>query len=158
MSLFDILKRKKKTDDKKIPEKTSEVLNVATPKKATSKLQEKKIKKEKKSEKALKPGTHRIDESAKDGEYVASIIYAPRITEKASYVTADGGYTFNVSPRANKVQIKRAIKEIYGVNPIKVNIITIPSKKVIIRNKRGVKSGGKKAIVYLKDGDRIEFV
>lgn len=111
-----------------------------------------------KVEKALIPGKVRIDAGGKDGEILSHIIISPRITEKASFQAADGVYTFNVYPKANKIQIKRAISEMYGINPIRVAIINIPSKKVIIRGKKGIKSGGKKALVYLKDGDKIEFV
>ncbi len=136
MTLFDKFKKKKKTVAKK--ENASE-----------------KVKKE---EKALAPGTIRVDQSAAGGEVNALIIRNPRITEKASFITEEGAYTFDIDPRANKLQVKKAIKEIYEVTPVKVNIVTIPAKRIVVRNKTGVRSGGKKAIVYLKDGDRIEFV
>jgi len=111
-----------------------------------------------KSARALKPGTIRIDQSAEDGELYGKIILKPRITEKTSFITEDGAYTFDVDPRANKVQVKKAIQEIYNVKPIRVNMIAVPAKHVIVRNKPGVRPGGKKAVVYLKEGDRIEFV
>jgi len=90
------------------------------------------------------------------------VIIRPRITEKGAVVATDSNaYTFDVSPRATKFQIKAAISQIYKVNPIKVCIAQIPDKKVRVRGQRrktGIKSGGKKAFVYLKKGDRIEFV
>lgn len=87
------------------------------------------------------------------------VLKAPRITEKATDSIANSNaYVFDVSPRANKVLIAQAVKARYGVTPIKVNIVPVPSKKVFSRGKRGVKSGGKKAYVYLKKGDKIELV
>lgn len=90
------------------------------------------------------------------------IIKNPRITEKSG-IQAEGAegasvYTFEVTAEANKKNITKAIKELYKVTPVKVNITNLPAKKVFSRGKIGRKSGVKKAIVYLKKGDKIEFV
>ena len=114
--------------------------------------------KAKKESKVMKPGTVRIDAGGKGGEAISSMILQPRITEKTSFLVGDGVYTFNVDPRANKIQIKRAIFEICGVRPLRVNIIKTKAKNVIVRGKSGKKAGAKKALVYLKEGDKIEFV
>ncbi len=89
---------------------------------------------------------------------LSSIIVRPRITEKASVVSAQNVYTFEISKDATKSLIKKAIKEIYNVTPVRVNMLSIPSKKVMSRGKPGVKKGSRKAYVQLKDGDKIEFV
>jgi len=86
------------------------------------------------------------------------LIKGPRITEKAAMFADKGMYTFNVMPSANKIEIKKAMKLLYNVNPVKVAIIQVAEKNVFIRGKKGVKQGGKKAVVYLKKGDKIEFV
>jgi len=88
------------------------------------------------------------------------IVIRPRITEKATNVTADGVYVFDIADFANKTQVRDAIKEIYKITPKKVNISYIKEKKVRNRKTgaRGVKSGGKKAYVYLNKGDSIQFV
>ena len=87
------------------------------------------------------------------------IIKKPRITEKSG-VQAEtlGVYTFEVTAKANKKNIAKAIKELYKVTPVKVNITHLPAKVVFSRGKTGRKSGVKKAVVYLKKGDKIEFV
>jgi len=86
----------------------------------------------------------------------SEVILRPRITEKSTDVAA---YVFDVHTDANKVQIKQGIKELYGVDAVKVHIARVPQKKVRSRRgQMGVKSGGKKAYVYLKKGDTIEFV
>ena len=86
------------------------------------------------------------------------IIKNPRVTEKASNFVEANVYTFDVAPMANKIEVKKAILELYKVTPIKINITKIPRKKVFSRGRTGAKSGGKKALVYLKKGDKIEFI
>jgi large subunit ribosomal protein L23 len=86
------------------------------------------------------------------------LIKNPRVTEKASFAAEQNVYTFNVSPDANKNEIKKAIFSLYKVNPVKVNILSFPAKQIVVRGKKGVKQGGKKAFVYLKKGDKIEFI
>ncbi len=86
------------------------------------------------------------------------VLLKPRITEKASEKVEEGVYVFNVDPRANKIQIKSVIKNIYNVDALKINILKVPSKSVFSRGKKGVKKGGKKALVYLKKGDKIEII
>jgi large subunit ribosomal protein L23 len=82
----------------------------------------------------------------------------PRVTEKASTVVEQNVYTFNVATSANKKEIEKAIFLIYKVKPLKINISNIPHKNVLTRGKKGTKGGGKKAIVYLKKDDKIEFI
>lgn len=87
-----------------------------------------------------------------------SIVRNPRITEKAAYASDKNVYTFDIAPRASKLEIVKAIKAIYNVTPIKVNVVAVPKKRVVRKNAIGVKGGGKKAYVFLKKGDKIEFV
>ena len=87
-----------------------------------------------------------------------NIIKNPRITEKASNNVEQNVYTFDVAESANKTEIGKAVFALYKVKPIKVNVLFIPHKKIFARGKEGVKGGGKKALVYLKKGDKIEFV
>jgi large subunit ribosomal protein L23 len=90
---------------------------------------------------------------------LASVLIRPRITEKATILSEkDNVYTFDVDPRTTKQEVAKAILNHYKVKPIKVNISDIKRKRVIRRGKKGIKAGGKKAMVYLKKGDKIEFV
>ncbi len=82
----------------------------------------------------------------------------PRITEKASFHIEQNVYTFDVEKSANKSEIKKAIFQIYKVKPVKINILMVPDKQIFVKGKKGVKSGGKKALVYLKKEDKIEIV
>ncbi len=86
-----------------------------------------------------------------------SFLLGPRVTEKASMNAERNVFTFNVNPRATAPEIKKEIKQLYKISPLKVRMITIPRKNVFIRGKKGVRGGGKKALVYLKKGDTIEL-
>src|SRR3989339_132211 len=83
------------------------------------------------------------------------LIKSPRITKKAALGAEKGIYTFNVTDNATKNEIKKAIKLIYGVTPLRVSTTKITSKTVVRRGIIGTKKGGKKAVVYLKKGDKI---
>lgn len=85
------------------------------------------------------------------------VLQHARITEKATMHGEQGVYTFNVSPRTTKSEIKQAVFSLYKVTPRLVRILKVPTK--VRRNARtgkvGVTSGGKKAYVYLKKGETI---
>ena len=89
---------------------------------------------------------------------VSSVLLRPRITEKASMLAEKNTYVFEVHPKANKKEVAAAIMNAYKVTPARVHIVNLPAKKVFSRGKKGMQSGLKKAIVYLKHGDKIEFV
>ena len=105
------------------------------------------------------PRSARAATQDRKGLTIDTVIHRPRVTEKAAIIADDNGaYTFVVDPRAQKADVARAIKSIYDVVPERIRIINTKPKKVQRRNVRGVKSGFKKAIVFLKKGDKIEFV
>lgn len=88
-----------------------------------------------------------------------NVLLSPRITEKAALLADKSNvYVFQVTPNATKKSISASIHEAYGVKPVKVRVLAIPSKQVFMRGHRGVKKGGKKAYVYLKKGDKIEII
>lgn len=86
------------------------------------------------------------------------IIKNPRITEKASFAAGQNVYTFDITKEANKAEIKKAVFALYKVHPTKVNVLTVPRKNIFSRGQTGTRGGGRKAFVYLKKGDKIDFV
>lgn len=86
------------------------------------------------------------------------IIKNPRVTEKGSYAMERNVYTFDVTARATKEEVKKAVFAIYKVKPVRVNVLAVPKKKIMNRGKVGSRGGGRKAYVYLKAGDKIEFI
>jgi len=86
-----------------------------------------------------------------------NILKSPCITEKAVNMSAQGNfYVFHVSTDANKVEIKKAVEEKYKVNVLDIRTINIPRKKLVRGKTTGFKSGYKKAIVKVKEGQKIE--
>ncbi|MDR1561508.1 MAG: 50S ribosomal protein L23 [Dysgonamonadaceae bacterium] len=91
------------------------------------------------------------------------IIIRPIVTEKQTAITdkKENRVGFRVTPDANKLQIKEAIQNLYGVTVIKVNTMNYDGKRKSRYTKSGVVNGReasfKKAIVTLKVGDKIDF-
>jgi len=85
------------------------------------------------------------------------LIKKTRITEKSAHYAENGTYTFDVVSRANKNEIKKAIKEVYGVSPVKISMTQIADKTVTRKGRESIKQGGKKAVVHLKKGEKITF-
>jgi len=78
-------------------------------------------------------------------------------TEKGTMIASDNKYILEVDRCANKIEIKEAVEKIYGVEVKSVSTVKIPSKPRRLRwNAPGKTSVGKKAIVTLKEGFRIE--
>lgn len=87
-----------------------------------------------------------------------SLLTAPHVTEKGALLgSAANAYVFKVTGAADKVSIRQAIAALYKVTPIRVNTVTVPSKRVTFRGRSGRTPGYKKAIVYLRPGDKIEI-
>ena len=85
------------------------------------------------------------------------IIIGPRITEKAAYAAEQNAYVFNVAMRANKIQVARAIKTLYKVDPIKVTVSIGKPIATFVRGARGTSKAYKKATVFLPKGQKIEI-
>lgn len=85
----------------------------------------------------------------------SSVILGARMTEKAAIGAEKGVYTFNIAKNTNKTEVRKAFIALYKVTPLKISITQRKEKVVFVRGKVGTKSGGKKAVVYLKKGDKI---
>ncbi len=85
------------------------------------------------------------------------IIKRPLITEKSMLHTVDNAYTFEVDPRANKHEIRRAIEEIFKVKVLKVNTSMMRGKMRRSGRTQGRTSDWKKVRVTLRQGDKIEI-
>lgn len=84
------------------------------------------------------------------------IVLKPLITEKATDLSMENKYVFKVANTANKIEIKKAVKALYDVTPAKVRVINNIGKKVSRGRIAGRTNAFKKAIVTLKEGDKIE--
>ncbi len=83
------------------------------------------------------------------------ILVKPLVTEKASVLSSLYKYNFSVSPDANRIEVAKAVFEVYGIKPVKVNIINNKGKKVRHGKTKGTRKDWKKAIVTLPAGKSI---
>jgi large subunit ribosomal protein L23 len=106
--------------------------------------------------KKTKASEAKLLRTEKHGLY--GVLKKPYITEKAAVLSENRVYTFEIRQDAGKGEVAAAIRAFYGVDPVRVNIIKLPAKQVMSRGRRGTKPAMKKAMVFLKKGDSIEFV
>ena len=86
------------------------------------------------------------------------IILAPVITEKSVAALSEKKYTFRVADGANKIEIAKAVEEIFGVQVAKVNTISMKGKLRRMGRHEGYTSDWKKAVVTLTEASKtIEF-
>jgi large subunit ribosomal protein L23 len=82
------------------------------------------------------------------------------LTEKATLLSEKNNqYVFRVSPKANKIEIKRAVEQLFKKTVVDVNTANFTGKKKRERTANfGRRANWKKAVVTLKEGDKIELV
>lgn len=144
MALLDFLKNKKDAENskqKKTEKKSEKVLNVPAEKV------------EKKKPAAQQPVQH----TQKGKAFSYDIVKEPHISEKATNGAEKNQYTFKVYKNANKPEIKKSVEGMYNVNVVAVNVVKIPKKKRRLGGIEGWKKGYRKAIVTIKEGQKIEI-
>jgi len=152
MALLDFLKRKKEVEKSRpkglSSEKKTEKVSVA---KKVEKKTEKKIEK-------IEPAAKSPLRAKSVKGFSFDVIKQPHISEKGSYLAEKNQYVFQVNPNFNKAEIKKSVEGIYRVDVLSVNIVRIPSKKRRLGKTEGFRKGYKKAIVKIKDGQKIEIL
>jgi len=83
------------------------------------------------------------------------ILIEPVLSEKANILREEGKYVFKVDPRANKIQIKEAVRRIYNVHPVSCTVMNVGGKPKRLRSRSGYTSSWKKAIVRLSKDEKI---
>lgn len=85
------------------------------------------------------------------------VLLRPLISEKATHAQALNQYFFAVAPNTNRIEVAKAIKEVYGIAPIKVNIIKLEGKVRNFGRIAGKRKDWKKAMVTLPKGKTISL-
>lgn len=88
---------------------------------------------------------------------IYDVLRRPVITEKSSLLQEGGRYVFEVASKANKVQIRQAVEKAFSVKVTTVNVMTVRGKRKRYGNRLTARPSWKKAVVTLKQGDRIEI-
>ena len=168
MSIFDFLKRKKQAEkekegkkiEKKVEKEPAETSVVPAVKQSRTHDARDRGRgigtKEKKEETitAQKPAPR----PKKNIKFFYEAVKQPHISEKATYLAERNQYIFKVLSSYNKNEIKKSVEGIYGVDVLSVNKIKIPAKKRRIGKTEGFRKGYVKAIVKIKEGQKIEIL
>ena len=85
------------------------------------------------------------------------ILIRPLITEKSTQLMEEGKYVFVVAKKANKIEIAKAVAEVFNVKVANVNTVNVSGKVKRMGRFVGKRSDYKKAIVKLAPGETIEF-
>ena len=85
------------------------------------------------------------------------ILIRPLITEKSTQLMEEGKYVFVVAKKANKIEIAKAVAEVFNVKVANVNTVNVSGKVKRMGRFVGKRSDYKKVIVKLAPGETIEF-
>lgn len=144
MALLDFLKKKKEVEKSKKPAKKAEKVSAV-------------VKEAKEAKPEPKPAV-KANKPKKTTGFSFEAVKQPHISEKASYLAEKDQYIFEIGPSFNKNEVKKAVSGIYGVDVLSVNIVKIPAKKRRLGRTQGWRKGYKKAIVKIKEGQKIEIL
>lgn len=148
MALLDFLNKKKEIEKSRKTEKKPVKKASVTKKQEPAKTEEKSVAPVKSAKVSGKISTKFSYEAVKQ----------PHISEKATTLSESNQYTFEVLPNYNKQEIRKSVEGIYGVNVLSVNIIKIPAKKRRLGKTEGFRKAYKKAVVTIKEGQKIEIL
>ena len=163
MSLLNIFKKKeRKEEELKKAVKKSPSLSTGEKSQGKGAKEDKEAAEKKKqvekggSTKKLPPKKIKGKKSVSGFAY--RVLEYPHITEKATNFSEKNKYVFKVTKEANKTEIKKAINDVYGVDVVDVKIINVHRRKRKMGRQTGWKKGYKKAIVKVKEGQKIELL
>jgi large subunit ribosomal protein L23 len=83
------------------------------------------------------------------------VLVKPLVTEKGANFATSGKYLFEVAGSTNKVEVKKAIEDVYGIKPLDVNIMNVLGKAKRVGRIKGKRKDWKKAIITLPKGKTI---
>jgi large subunit ribosomal protein L23 len=85
------------------------------------------------------------------------VLRRPLVTEKSTRLSEAGTYVFEVDKKASKDQVKLAVEKAFKVGVTRVNMVTVPGETKRMGKRAVSRSSWKKAIVTLREGDKIQF-
>jgi large subunit ribosomal protein L23 len=90
------------------------------------------------------------------GLHPRQVLLAPVVSEKSYSLTEAGKYVFKVHPEAHRTQVRQAVEELFDVQVVAVNTLTVKPKPKRRGTTRGTRPGWKKAVVQLAEGQKID--
>lgn len=113
-------------------------------------------KKEEKKEEKKEPVVPKTKKTGKVN-LAHKVLVRPVVSERAAKWEGKGVYTFIVNKNTNKIEIKKAVEQVYGVKPSRVRVINMDGKTVRFGRQYGRRGQWKKAMVYLPKGQSINI-
>jgi len=98
-----------------------------------------------------------VSDKKKSTSMFSSVLVRPLVTEKSAILASKNAYVFAVAKSANKIEIAKAIRSLYGVNPEAVNVQNVRGKYVRRGKIDGYRKSWKKAIVILPAGKSLNI-
>ena len=89
--------------------------------------------------------------------HLYEVLRRPLITEKSTDLQTRNKYAFEIAEEANKPLVKQAVEKAFKVKVTGVNVVTMPGKTRRVGRRQVQTRSWKKAIVTLRQGDKIEF-
>ena len=86
------------------------------------------------------------------------VLVGPLVTEKATMLSEHGQIAFRVRLDATKAEIRRAVENLFDVKVTAVNTLRVKGKTKLFRGQRGRRSGYKKAIITLAEGQNVDYL
>jgi large subunit ribosomal protein L23 len=100
----------------------------------------------------------KVKKSTRISKEMSEILHSPHVTEKATILSEKNKYVFKVASETNKIEIRKAVEGIYGVDVESVRIINVLGKMRKRGKQTGWKKGYKKAIVEIRKDQKIEIL
>ncbi len=85
-----------------------------------------------------------------------NILIAPVLSEKSNELREQGKYVFRVDPAASKIEIKEAVRKVFGVKVVNCTVVNVGGKMKRVRGRPGLTASWKKAVVRLAPGETIK--
>lgn len=164
MGIFDKFKSKKAADDKGSVQADKKDKVKALPKAEEGKKAPEKVKTVVAPDGKLTAVPEKSEAKAKKSRITKEdtgnayrVLIKPLVTEKGSLLGMYNQYVFHVAPGTNRVEVRKAIRKLYGIDPIKVNIINVRGRKIRYGRSEGLTKAWKKAVITLAAGQKIEI-
>jgi len=128
-----------------------------TKKDSNEKVEKKDVQKKSATVKVEEKNDNKIVTSVRGGENAHTVLIRSLVSEKSTMQESMGQYTFVVAKDANKVAIKNAIQQVYGVMPKRIRVMHYEGKRMRFGKNKGKRSDWKKAVAYLPKGKSIDI-
>ncbi|PIR47551.1 50S ribosomal protein L23 [Candidatus Uhrbacteria bacterium CG10_big_fil_rev_8_21_14_0_10_50_16] len=110
----------------------------------------------KKAAKAPKATADKKTKKTQESGDAYRVLVRPLVTEKSARLASEGVYTFQVAKGVDKIYVRQAVKALYNVDPVRVNILNQRGKEVRVGRVTGSRNHWRKAYVFMGKGQHLD--